>query len=68
MVLGTAGGLPAEHRLLGRARGPPGAQTSISFPEVRYPGLGKGGKEGLCVFVAVLRNFGILMKTLSHYS
>ena len=24
-------------------------QTSISFSEIRYPGLGKEGKEGLCV-------------------
>ena len=43
-------------------------QTSISFPEMRHPVLVKGGKEGLCVFVGVLRDFGILMKTLSHYS
>ena len=25
-------------------------------------------KEGLCVLVGFLRDFGILMKTLSHYS
>ena len=52
----------------------PGATRATdfySFPEIRYPrlvGLGKGGKEGLCVFVGVLRDFRILMKTLSHYS
>ena len=43
-------------------------QTSISFPEIRYPGLGRGRKDGLCAFVGILRDFGILMKTLSHYS
>ena len=44
------------------------AWTSISFPEVWYPGLGKAGKERLFVLVGVLRDFGILMTTLSHYS
>ena len=42
--------------------------TSTSFPEIRYPRLGKGEKEGLCAFVGILRDFSILMKTLSHYS
>ena len=46
----------------------PEPQTSIYFPEIRYPWLGKGGKERLCVFVGVLRDFGILTKILSHYS
>ena len=27
----------------------PEPQTSTSFPEIRYPGLSKGEKEGLCV-------------------
>ena len=42
--------------------------TSTSFPEIWYPGLGRGEKEGLCAFVGILKNFSILMKTLSHYS
>ena len=46
----------------------PEPQTSIYFLEIWYPCLGKGGKDGLCVFVGVLKDFGILMKTLSHYS
>ena len=48
----------------GKNWGLPEPQTSISFPEIWYPGLGKGGKEGLCVFMDVL----ILTQTLSHYS
>ena len=69
MVLGTEGGLPAEQGLLGR----PGDYLShrllsIYFPETWYPGLGKGGKEGLCMFVGVLRGVGSFMKTVSHYS
>ena len=64
MVLGTKGGLPAEHGLLGRTGGY--LSHRLLFPEIWYPRLGKGGKEGLCVFVGVLRAFGILMKTLNH--
>ena len=40
------------------------------LPELRTstcPGLGKGEKEGLCAFVGILKNFSILLKTLSHY-
>ena len=38
-----------------------------SFPEIRYPGLGTGrGKD--CASVGILKDFSILMKTLSHYS
>ena len=48
--------------------GLPEPWTSTSFPETQYPRLGKGEKEGLCVFVGILKNFRILMKTLSHYS
>ena len=48
--------------------GLPEPRTSTSFPEIWYPGLGKGEKEGLCAFVGILKNFSILMKTLSHYS
>ena len=41
--------------------------TSTSFPEIRYPGLGRGrGKE--CPSVGILEDFSMLMKTLSHYS
>ena len=29
---------------------------------------GQREKEGLCVFVGILKDFSILMKTLSHYS
>ena len=50
-----------------RTEGLPEPWTS-TFPEIRYPRLGKGEKEGLCVFVGILKNFRILMKTLSHYS
>ena len=49
-------------------KGLPEPRTSISFPEIGYPRLGKGEKEGLCAFVGILKNFSILMKTLSHYS
>ena len=51
-----------------RNRGEPESQTSTSFSEIRYPGLGKGEKEGLCVLVGILKNFSILTKILSHYS
>ena len=62
-------GRPASWaRNTGKNQGLPEPWTSISFPEIWYAWLGKGGKEGLCVFVGVLRDFGILMKTLSHYS
>ena len=50
-----------------RTEGLPEPRTS-SFPEIRYPGLGKGEKEGLCAFAGILKNFSILMKTLCHYS
>ena len=64
---GTKGGRPAKHGLLGRTGGwLSEPQTSISCPEIWYPRLGRGGKEGLCVFVGILRDFGILIKTLSH--
>ena len=52
----------------GRTEGLPEPQTSTSFPEIRYPRLGKGEKEGLYAFVGILKNFSVLMKTLSHYS
>ena len=40
----------------------------LLFLRYRNPELGKGEKEGLCAFVGILKNFSILMKTLSHYS
>ena len=33
--------------------------TSTSFPEIRYPGLSKGEKEGLCASVGILKDFSI---------
>ena len=48
--------------------GLPEPRTSTSFPEIQYPELGKGEKEGLSAFVGILKDFSILMKTLSHYS
>ena len=51
-----------------RTEGLPEPWTSTFFPDIQYPGLGKGEKEGLCAFVGILNNFSILMKTLSHYS
>ena len=49
-----------------QTEGLPEPWTSTSFPEIRYTRLGKGDKEGLCAFVGILKNFSILMKTLSH--
>ena len=64
-MLGTAGGQPAKHRLLG-TKGLHEPRTSIF--SLRYSTLPwQRGKEGLCVFVGILRDFGISMKTLSHY-
>ena len=51
-----------------RTEGLPEPRTSTSFPEIRYPRLGKGEKETLCASVGILKNFSILVKTLSHYS
>ena len=48
--------------------GLPEPRTSTTFPEIRYPGLRKGEKEGLCAFVGILKDFSILMNTLIHYS
>ena len=47
--------------------GLPEPPTSTSFPEIRYPGLGKGRRKD-CAFVGILKGFSILMKTLNHYS
>ena len=46
----------------------PESWTSTSFPEIQYPRLGQRKKEGLCASVGILKDFSILMKTLSHYS
>ena len=67
MVLETEGGLPGK-QITGKNQGLPEPQTSISFPEIQYPRLVRGGKEGLYAFVGILRDIGILMKILSHYS
>ena len=32
-----------------RTKGLPEPWTSTSFPEIQYPGMGKGEKEGRCV-------------------
>ena len=65
---GNCGKPASQTRITGKNQGLPEPWTSISFPEIWYPRLGKVGKEGLCVFVGVLRDSGILMKTLNHYS
>ena len=39
----------------------------LLLPEIWYSRLGKGEKEGLCASVGILKDFSILMKTLSHY-
>ena len=63
---GNCGRPASPAQITEKDQGLPEPQPSISFPEMQYPGLGKAGKEGLFVFVGVLRDFGILMKTLSH--
>ena len=64
-LTGDHGGDPAAGA---RTEGLPEPRTSTSFPETRYPRLGKGEKERLCASVGILKNFSILVKTLSHYS
>ena len=60
-------GRPASRaQITGKSQGLPEPWTSISFTEIRYLRPGKEEKEGLCVFVGILRDFGILIKTLSH--
>ena len=48
-----------------RTKGLPEPWTSTSFPEIQYPGLVKGEKEGLRAFVGILKSFSILMKALN---
>ena len=55
-VLGTLGGWPAEHRLLGRTRHYLSHGLLFLFLRHMVPRLGKGGKEGPCVFVGILRD------------
>ena len=37
MVLGTVGGLPVEHRFLGRTWGYLSHRLLFFFPEIKYP-------------------------------
>ena len=67
MVPGTERGLPAEHGLLERTGGYLSHGLPFLFLRYSTPDWAKGGRKD-CVFVGVLRDFGILMKTLSHYS
>ena len=45
----------------------PESRTSTSFPEIRYPTLGRGRRKD-CASVGMLEDFSILMKKLSHCS
>ena len=63
-LTGDHGG--AQLMMLG-TKGLPEPRTSTSFPEIRYPRLGRGRRKD-CVFVGILKDFGISVKTLSHYS
>ena len=70
MVLGTTGGLPAKHGMtdeLGEV------SYGLLFFFLRYstqdwPARAKGEGRTVCVFVGIVRDIGILMKILSHYS
>ena len=55
---GNCGRPASRARITGQNRGLPEQQTSTAFTEVWYPVPGKGGKEGLCVIVSVLRDSG----------
>ena len=68
MVLGTEGDLPAKLGLLGLlGRTEDYLSHRLPFLFLRLvPRIGQRGKEGLYVFMGVLRDFGILMKTLNH--
>ena len=50
-----------------RTEGLPEPRTSTSFPEIGYPDWAKGRRKD-CVFVGILKDCSILMKTLRHYS
>ena len=70
-IAGGAGnhGRPASQAwITGKNWGLPELQTSIflRYGTPDWLEWGEGGKEGLCVFVGILRDFGTLMKTLSH--
>ena len=45
----------------------PEPQTSTSFPEIWCPGLGRERRKD-CASVGILKEFSILLKTLSYYS
>ena len=47
-------------------KGLPEPWTSTSFLEIWVHWTGQREKEGLCAFVGILKDFSILMKTLSH--
>ena len=66
MVLEAAEGLPAELRLLGRTRGYLSHGLLFLFLRYSTPDWEKRGRKD-CVFVGILRDFGILMKK-NHYS
>ena len=55
---GLTGDLGGDTADGARTKGLPEPRTS-TFPETRYPGPGKGEKEGLCVFVGILKDFSI---------
>ena len=55
-LTGDCGGNTADGA---RTEGLPEPRTSTSFPEIQYPRLGKGDKEGLCAFVGILKNFSL---------
>ena len=47
---GNQGRPVSQARITGKNQGLPEPHTPISFPEIRYLGLSKVGKEGLWVF------------------
>ena len=49
---GNRGSSASRAEVTGKSQGLPEPRTSISFPEIQYPGLSKAGKEGLvCLWV-----------------
>ena len=49
-------------------RGVTWAMDFYFFSWDMVPRIGETEKEGLCAFLGILKDFGILMKTLSYYS
>ena len=62
---GLTGGHDSDTADGAGTKGLPEPWTSTSFPEIRYPGLGRGRRKD-CASVGILKDFSILMKTLSH--